>query len=218
MFADWLGDVSLDVFRSTYLQRQPLARPGSATATIPLLDWEVLARVLVADPAPDVLVVARGVRLEIPPPRTTEDVRALFAAGIGLCLRHTERCVPELASVAAVFEELLGEAQVQLFITPPGTHGFSWHYDDEDVFIVQTTGVKDYYFRENTVARDLTAHGSVFPRFAQESSPICTATLIPGDFLYLPARWWHMAQAATGEPALSISVGVRPRGSVLAPS
>jgi ribosomal protein L16 Arg81 hydroxylase len=46
----------------------------------------------------------------------------------------------------------------------------------------------------------------MFARFAAETSALCTATLVPGDFLYLPARWWHMAVCR--ENALSISVGV----------
>jgi hypothetical protein len=218
MVRDWLGDTTLDEFRDRYLQREPFARPSSALATIARLDWSVLSRVLAADPAPDVLVVARGERLELPAPRSLMELGALFAAGIGLCLRHTERCDPGLGAIAADFERELGTAQVQLFVTPPGTHGFSWHYDDEDVFIVQTLGTKEYLFRANTVAPAIQAHGAVFRRFAEECSPICAATLVPGDLLYLPARWWHMAECAAGGPSLSISVGVRPRGAGIAAS
>ena len=50
-----------------------------------------------------------------------------------------------------------GTAHVQLFVTPAETHGFSWHYDAEEVFIVQTAGVKDYLLRENTVAASAAA-------------------------------------------------------------
>jgi 50S ribosomal protein L16 3-hydroxylase len=103
-----------------------------------------------------------------------------------------------------------GSAHVQLFVTPGRTHGFGWHYDDEDVFILQTVGVKDYYFRANTVAAEVAAHPDAFARFDVETSPLCTARLLAGDFLYLPARWWHMATCE--RDALSISVGVeRPR-------
>jgi ribosomal protein L16 Arg81 hydroxylase len=37
-----------------------------------------------------------------------------------------------------------------------------------------------------------------------------TATLVAGDFLYIPSRWWHMALCK--EDALSISVGLMPPG------
>jgi ribosomal protein L16 Arg81 hydroxylase len=35
-----------------------------------------------------------------------------------------------------------------------------------------------------------------------------TSRLLPGDWLHVPARWWHMAKCL--EDSLSISVGVRP--------
>jgi hypothetical protein len=35
--------------------------------------------------------------------------------------------------------------------TPGGAEGFGWHYDVEDVFIVQTLGSKQYRLRKNTV-------------------------------------------------------------------
>ena len=34
-------------------------------------------------------------------------------------------------------------------------NSYGWHHDFEDVFIAQTAGVKDDYFRANTVARDV---------------------------------------------------------------
>lgn len=78
-------------------------------------------------------------------------------------------------------------------MSPGGTHGFGWHHDDEDVFIAQAAGVKDHYFRASTVAADLPADAAAFERYARETSALCTATLIEGDFLYLPSRGWHMA-------------------------
>ena len=201
--ARWLGGVSLDSFRAEYLRTAPLAQPG--TVDTALLDWDRLARVLAADPSPDVLVVARGERLAFPPPRELIELRAYFRMGIGLAMRRTERCLPEIRAIADDLAHL-GTSHVQMFVTPGGTHGFGWHYDDEDVFIAQTAGVKDYFFRPNTVAADLTADASVFARFHDETSPLYTATLHAGDFLYIPARWWHMAKCH--EDALSISVGV----------
>lgn len=56
------------------------------------------------------------------------------------------------------------------------------------------------------MAADQPAHPDMFARFPAESSALCTATLVAGDFLHLPSRWWHMAVCR--EDALSISVGV----------
>ncbi len=206
MLSDWLGPVTLEQFRTTSLGRAPLAQPGTALGAIDLLDWNVLDRVLAS--GPDALVVERGQLLELPPPRSAVDLRAYFRIGVGLCLRRTERHDQGLRRVADAFERDVGAAQVQLFATPAATHGFGWHYDDEDVFIAHTAGRKDYYFRANTVSPE-PASPAAFTRFPNETATLCTATLVAGDFLYIPARWWHMA--ICHEDSLSISVGVFPR-------
>jgi 50S ribosomal protein L16 3-hydroxylase len=209
MLRAWLGSTSLDAFREHHLQRAPLGLPSTIADPRALLSWELLGAVLGAEVPADVLVVASGKALPFPAPRSLDELRAYFRMGIGLCLRHTERCHAGLRAVADAFETELGSAHVQLFVTPGGTHGFGWHYDDEDVFIAHTEGSKDYYFRANTVSPDVAARRSEFARYREESSALHTTTLIAGDFLYIPARWWHMAICR--ETSLSVSVGVRPR-------
>lgn len=211
MLQRWLAPTPVELFVERHLHRQPWARPGGARDAVNLLDWDRLDRVLRAEPAPDVLVVARGELLELPPPRSLRQLRSLMEFGIGLVLRRTERCDPDLEAFAASFaRDLPGEVHVQLFVTPGGTHGFGWHHDSEDVFIAQTAGVKDYYFRANTV--DASRPEGARPDFArirEEVSPLMTARLLPGDCLYIPAGWWHMARCI--ESSLSISLGVYPR-------
>jgi hypothetical protein len=210
VLAEWIGAVSFDEFRATHFGRRAFARAGTTHAARALLDWETLGRVLASDlPARDVLVVARGRHLAIPAPRSLVELRALMRRGIGLCVQHGERRDAGLARVATAFADDEHVAQTQLFATPGGTHGFGWHYDDEDVYIAQTAGTKDYYFRRNTVAAARPAASAAFALFPAETSPIETATLVAGDFLYVPSRWWHMAVCRTD--ALSISVGVMPK-------
>lgn len=204
---EWLGAVTVDAFKASWLRRTPVAQPGSA-GFARAFGWEHLERVLGSSAARDALVVAKGARLDLPVPRTLVELYAYFQRGIGLVLRRTEHRDPILAAVHADLERALGPAHVQLFVTPGGTHGFGWHYDDEDVFIAQTAGVKDYYFRANTVTTER-ADPAQFDQYPSETSTLCTATLVPGDFLYIPARWWHMAVCR--EDALSISAGVYPR-------
>ena len=137
------------------------------------------------------------------------DLRRLMAARLGLVIRRSERHDPELAQLARAFaRDLPGEVHVQLYVTPAGTQTFGWHYDFEDVFIAQTLGTKDYYFRKNTVEVDTPFPPRDFSGFHTECSVLQTATLVPGDFLYIPSRWWHMAVCR--EDSLSISVGVMP--------
>jgi hypothetical protein len=202
----WLQDMSFSEFVGAHLHRAPVARPSTAAPTMPLLGWDTLGRILAADPAPDVLVVARGRLVDAPAPRSLEALAELMAAGIGLVLRRTERCDSGLAALAGSFAaDLRGHVHVQLFVTPGGTHGFGWHHDAEHVFIAQTAGVKDYYFRANTVSPPFEPRPD-FTLVHHERSPLATAHLIAGDWLYIPPRWWHVAMCV--EDSLSISLGV----------
>ena len=130
--------------------------------------------------------------------------------GISTVVRGSECRDDGLRRLATAFGVLLpGLVHVQLYVTPAGTHSFGWHYDFEDVFIVQTLGVKDYFMRENTVARNTRPGDKLdFSCFHQEKSPIMMARLVAGDWLYVPGRWWHFVDCR--EDSLSISVGVMP--------
>jgi 50S ribosomal protein L16 3-hydroxylase len=207
MLREWLEPTTLEDFVGAHLGRQAWARPGAALDALSMLDWPALGRLL-ERPALDLIWVARGQGLELSSPASLAEARAQLAVGIGFVIRRAERHDAELARLARhLVRDLPGRAQIQLFVTPGGTHGFGWHYDAEHVFIVQTAGVKDYFFRENTVTRE-TPHAVRydFGRFRDETSPLQIARLLPGDVLYLPALWWHMAQCV--EDSLSISLGV----------
>jgi 50S ribosomal protein L16 3-hydroxylase len=208
MLRQWLHPTPVDEFVGNYLGRVPHARPGAAGPALPLFSFENLERIL-ASGAADLLVVAGGKHLDVPPPRDLPQTRALMQEGLGFVIRRGERHDPGLAALARDFaRDLPGEVHLQLFVTPGGTQGFGWHWDFEEVFIAQTAGIKDYYFRDNTVDRH-TPYGTQpdFERFHQERSPLHTSRLLPGDWLHVPARWWHMAKCL--EDSLSISVGVR---------
>lgn len=211
MFREWIAPDTVDQFVATCLHRQAIARPYAAAKAVPLLTWERLDSILRAGPALKLLVVARGEQLDVPAPTDLASARALMARGWGFVIRRGERHDPGLAALAEAFaRDLDGEVNLHLFVTPGGTHGFGWHYDFEDVFIVQTAGIKDYYFRQNTV--DTKTPRGRQPDFTvcrRETTPLATARLTPGDWLYIPSRWWHMAKCT--EDSLSISIGIYPR-------
>jgi 50S ribosomal protein L16 3-hydroxylase len=211
MLHEWLSPVPLEQFIPMHLGRAPYARPGAAARVVPWFDWGVLDAVLRSPPVPGDVLVARAGRLaNALAPKNEAEARALMQSGLGIVIRRAERYDARLAELAQSFaEDLPGELHIQLYVTPAGTETFGWHFDSEHVFIAQTRGVKDYYFRQNTVLRDEPAETADFSLVRREKSPVLTSRLISGDWLYIPARWWHLVRSI--EDALSISIGVVPR-------
>lgn len=216
MLRDWLVPDELAALVERVRKRAPHARPDAAQKDAALLDWETLDRVLQSPRPLDVLTVSRGQLIDVPQPRCADDVKRLMrqAPGISTVVRASERHDPALAALARSFAEALGaQVHVQLYATPAGTNSYGWHYDFEDVFIAQSLGIKDYYFRDNTVARH-TRLGEVldFSVIRSETSQLLTARLHPGDWLYIPRRFWHLVRCL--EDSLSISVGVMPKEEI----
>ena len=210
MFPSWLAPQDVTEFTRSHMStRQPCARPGAAASAVPLFDWHTLDGVLGAEGPIDVLTVAGGQLVDVPAPRSLAAARDLMARGVSVVVRASERHDPGLARLARSFGALPGEVRVQLYATPGGTNSYGWHYDFEDVFIAQTLGAKDYYFRDNTVAQQTVLGDELdFTVFRQERSPLYSSRLLAGDWLYIPARWWHFVKGI--ETSLSISVGVMP--------
>lgn len=209
MLRAWLSKEQHQSLCASRAARAPFAQPAALPRGPSLFHWELLERVLSARPAPDALVVRESQLLDEAPPTSAEGVRALFRRGAGVVVRRAERHDRALARLAGgLAAELGGEAHVQLFVTPAGTRGFGWHYDQEDVCILQTEGIKTYYLRENTVVEP--GSDSEQPDFARirlERSPVMACTLAARDLLYLPRRMWHAARA--DHDSFSISIGVR---------
>lgn len=210
MLAQWLAPDNVDEFLQNVLQKQPYARPGAAATALPLLQWSTLDGVLGSQRPLDVMTVSQGQLVDVPMPRSSGDVQRLMRRGVSTVIRASEQHDADLAALAAAFGQAVpGEVHVQLYATPGGSNSYGWHYDFEHVFIAQTRGIKDYYFRENTVATH-TALGDQldFTVFRDERSPLFSSQLVAGDWLYIPARWWHLVKCV--EDSLSISIGVMP--------
>ncbi len=205
-----LRDVSPREFVEKYLHRIPLPQPGAAAEFAPLGSWETIERVLASGGAPDVVVVKDNRRVEDGSPLTIERARQRNAEGCTVSIRHVERHDERIAALAADLErELGGGVNVHLYCTPPGGHGFAWHYDAEDVFILQTRGAKDYSLRKNTIHPwPVVESMPADLHYERERSPRLECRLGAGDFLYLPAGYWHRAQGAGDADSISLAIGV----------
>ena len=138
-----------------------------------------------------------------------------FADGATVVLQALHRTHAPVARLATGLASDLGHpVQVNAYVTPPQSQGFSSHYDVHDVFVLQVTGEKRWRLHAPVVTDPLrddpwTDHReAVAARAAEE--PHLEVVLRPGDALYLPRGWLHAA-TALGEVSAHLTVGVHVR-------
>jgi hypothetical protein len=191
-----VGDVPLAKFIGEYLHRLPFAMAGSAKSLCELGSWDSVGAML-GPPEGDVFAVREGRWHEGSPPSDLTAVCSLVEDGHTVFVRHAERHHPGLAELAAGFERTFqGPVNIHVFVTPAGAPGFSWHYDAEDVFIIQTQGMKEYSLRKNTVNPwPLEETLPADMQYERELMPLMRVLLRAGDLLYIPCGYWHKAEA-----------------------
>jgi hypothetical protein len=126
--------------------------------------------------------------------------------------------------------ECLGRGEVETFISTPN-HVTDWHYDFQDNYTIQLSGIKRWTLQQGTILdplRGCTPHyespGSVesqltaaylFDRKFVFGKPTVPTTALgdersilvkPGDVLYFPAGMWHKVE--TVEPGVSINISL----------
>jgi len=203
--ADFLGDLPARDFLDRHWSRLPLARPGGARALRTPIDLE---RILAAEGV-DAFLARDAEMWEGGRSPGPERARAMAAEGWTTVVRDAQKHDAALAEIAAGFARDLGApVNAHLYATPAGRTGFGWHYDVEDVFILQVRGAKEYPLRKNTVLPwpVLEAMGKDL-RYEREISPVWNTRLEEGDGLYIPPGWWHRAKAAEGD-TLTLAVGL----------
>lgn len=202
-----LGSMTPAEFMARHWTTAAYAAAGSAASWAAACDWPLLERLVERTPC-DILVARGGVRHPGLRPTRMAEVRALLADGWSVVARQAHRHDAVLAAMAgAVSRAFHGPINLQIYATPAGKTSFGWHYDAEDVFLIQAQGAKRWLVRRNTVLPQPPPEGlQAEAPFARERSPIQECLMAPGDLLYIPGGWWH-AGTAEGD-ALSISIGV----------
>jgi len=143
---------------------------------------------------------------------SSDAVLRLFVDGSTVVLQGLHRLWPPLIEFADQLAADLGHpTQVNAYITPPSSRGFSPHYDVHDVFVLQVAGEKHWRIHEPVLADPLRTQpwqdraGDVAA--AAEREPVIDAVLRPGDALYLPRGYIHSAEAL-GEISAHLTIGV----------
>lgn len=103
-------------------------------------------------------------------------------------------------------QELGHHFQTNLYLTPPNGQGFTPHWDNHCVFILQVLGSKHWKMEKT---RRLFPYKGIY--MGEEDREIFgepeTFTLEQGDMLYIPSGFVHAAECGA-EPSLHITLGL----------
>ncbi|MEZ0393422.1 MAG: cupin domain-containing protein [Pseudobdellovibrionaceae bacterium] len=212
LLEELIHPLTLQEFSEQYLFKAPYAAHFKAQAMKELISWPLLWEIFQTEHA-DCWLPKKG---QLPPEPSLQtgklsfdQARKGYEEGRTILVRHAEKAHPKLAAIAEDFHQLFQDpVDIQLYCTPPEEEGFDWHYDSEEVFVIQSGGEKEFRIRKNTV-NPWPQHMRM-PKnlqFEKEGpSPEIRCHLKAGDWLYIPSGWWHKARALT--PSFHLSVGV----------
>jgi len=204
-----LGSDSATKFvRETYL-RFPFESCGGAAALVEALAPDTLIPALLQQRNLDILIGREGQLKARVEELDLTQARVFLAQGQTIGVRHVQDRHPQLQQLARQFAEDLGSpADIHFYWTPAGQPGFGWHYDAEEVFVIQLRGGKTWRLRKNTVhpwpvmeALPADQH------YEREVMPVRTFRLDAGSWLYIPGGYWHATDAS--EESVSLSIGLR---------
>ncbi|GIF26888.1 hypothetical protein BJ973_003528 [Actinoplanes tereljensis] len=196
-FTDLLSPAAVDELLSRRGLRTPFLRVAQQGKVLP----------------PAKFTGSGGAGAEIADQVLDDEVMRLYAGGATLVLQGLHRIWPPLIDFARQLgSELRRPLQVNAYLTPPGSQGFSTHYDTHDVFVLQVDGTKRWLIHEPVLADPLEkqAWGGRADEVAATAAgdPALDVVLAPGDALYLPRGWLHSAQAQ-GTRSLHLTFGIR---------
>jgi ribosomal protein L16 Arg81 hydroxylase len=205
-----LDPVPVHEFLQGHFTRLPFAMPDRAARyTHDLTEADFAA--MVESPC-SILRIVRDGRLVHDNARLSwAEAQAYYRRGHTLLVRYAQRSSAKLQVLAEAFARLFhSPVDIQVYLTPDQNQAFGWHYDLEEVFIIQVHGCKEYTIRQNTlnpwpVWDNMPAD---MPYDRETSRLRLTCRLEAGDWLYIPSGWWHIAQ--TQSESTHLSIGVMP--------
>lgn len=131
-----------------------------------------------------------------------------YSEGATLSFQIFQKCMDELSNFCNALEARLRfQTQVNIFVTPPGSKGFTAHYDDHSFFILQVSGKKHWkvYGSPTDLPLQEFRRRAVTPELEEPRE----ITLSSGDLLYLPRGFYHEAHTSD-ETSVHITLGIFP--------
>ena len=143
----------------------------------------------------------RGTYQQISPPKLAE----LLRRGATFIVNAISDMHPRLKTLVVNMERVLhAKVNMNMYAGWRTDNGFDQHWDDHDFFILQVAGQKKWEVYEDTRPQPLEAEDKMTRR---PTNPLWSGVLTPGDVLYVPRGWWHIAYP-TDEPCMHLTTGV----------
>jgi ribosomal protein L16 Arg81 hydroxylase len=216
---DWLvAPAGWDAFEQHYWERRPLILqrddPDYYSTLLSLADFDtILSNLSVYSPRVRLVGKDKGT---VSPQggvydraNGTEAMFARFRQGETIIVSSLHEEWPPLRELCrALAARVSGAFQVNVYLTPRRSRGLRPHYDTHDVFVLQIHGTKRWQLFDEAVHLPLGGqvhHGELFER----NDPTQIVTLRPGDMIYIPRGWGHVADALD-EMSLHLTVGAFP--------
>jgi lysine-specific demethylase/histidyl-hydroxylase NO66 len=139
---------------------------------------------------------------------TVEQVEKFTSEGCSVRFLCPQKFSRKLWHTINMLEDFMGfQSGANTYWTPAGTQGFAPHFDDVDIFVLQTEGAKRWRLYP---PRD---SSEVLPRFSSKNfeqkelgEPFADIVLRKGDFLYAPRGTTHQCTAMAEESSLHITL------------
>jgi hypothetical protein len=132
-------------------------------------------------------------------------VDRLIGDGCTMVITGVDRYAPGLFELCGGLQgELSYRLGANIYLTPPFAQGFSTHFDEHDVLVLQLDGEKEWQVFDRVTDRPGQA-ATVTPA----QPPLIDTTLRKGDSLYIPRGFAHCAKSA-GHSSLHASIGIYP--------
>jgi ribosomal protein L16 Arg81 hydroxylase len=198
-------------FRSRYWERQPLVahrkEPDYYYGLFTLEDFE---EAIIRSPDYVKLANAATSKNQSYKGVVTEGLEAVLGdmrAGGTLVLDQLHHREPKLRLLCRVLAAELGHRfQTNLYLTPSNGKGFTPHWDNHDVFILQVVGSKNWKIEKQR--RAFPGKGETISDEERElRGDLHSFVLEQGDLIYIPRGFVHAAECGS-EPSLHITLGV----------
>lgn len=138
-----------------------------------------------------------------------DKVMKCFQDGATIVIQLAHTGMRPLSRLAVNLEKYFGfDIQMNCYITPANSQGFTAHYDSHSVFVIQLAGEKTW--RLFGFAKDLPSLDDTFDEDTYVARPVQEVLpLTQGSCLYLPRGLIHDAQT-TAQTSIHLTIGFFP--------